>query len=386
LAAVFTDRRVFARRRLACSLLIIVGMKTALLTKGALAALALAGGTAVLASRGPAPAGAVAPVTVAGGQAQSAGPLDPDDAAARNGTTGTASRPGDGRLGVPEKVFEIPYGARANELGGEVPPEGLAECPGAVSVAEDGTMYILDQINERIVKMHDGRENELIDLPARTFFDLSIAPDGTLVLLDKFVGESIALVDPTGQKPSRELSVRNKYLEEPGAISGVYARADGVWIEQDNQLMVQIADQDGKATLRRQNGRFSRDGSRLLRAGIVNPRAIAIWQQPVVGGPAIETEVPFDTDVDYITQVATDANNHLFLVVALVDEPAPGQTRNAHTEVVVLDRGGHEQARTTLPARDESWLQGRAYEVSADGSLYHLSCGPHSATMWRVSL
>lgn len=355
-------------------------MKTGLLTKGAFVALAMAGGTAwVVATDDPAAARQnVNPAAVAnqGAATQGAGP------AANAARTTPARR----TLGAPEKVFEIAYGSRANELGGEVPPEGLPECPGALSVGPDGSLFVLDQINERIVKMQRGRENELIDLPARTFFDLSIAPDGTLVLLDKLVGESIALVDPTGVKKPRELSIRNKYVDQPGEITGVYAREDGVWLEHDNQILIQIADQEGTQTLRRLNGRLSRDGSRLLRAGIVGKRSVAVSQQPFQGGRAIESTVPFDTDVDYVTQLATDGNENLWLVVALVDELAPGQTRNAHTEVVLLDRAGHEITRSTLPARDESWLQGRAYEVSADGSLYHLSCGKNAATLWRVSL
>lgn len=358
----------------------IVSMKTGLLTKGAFVALAMAGGTTwVLATDdNAAPRQTVSPAAARTPNAavQAAGP----------GANGPRTTPQKRTLGAPEKVFEIAYGSRANELGGEVPPEGLPECPGAVSVGPDGALYVLDQINERIVKMQRGRENELIDLPARTFFDLSIAPDGTLVLLDKLVGESIALVDPSGVKKPQELSIRNKFVDQPGEITGVYARNDGVWLEHDNQVLIQIADTEGKQTLKRLNGRLSRDGSHLLRAGIVGKRSVAVSQQPFQGGRAVESTVTFDTDVDYVTQLATDGNENLWLVVALVDELAPGQTRNAHTEVILLDRAGHEMTRSTLPARDESWLQGRAYEVSADGSLYHLSCGRHAATLWRVSL
>lgn len=355
-------------------------MKTGLLAKGALVALGMAGGTAWLATTGS-PASST--TALASPRAV------PTSASPRGAVATTASPYATARplaFGAPEKVFEIAYGSGKDQLGGDVPPEGLAECPGALSVGPEGALYVLDQINERIVKMQRGRENELIELPARTFFDMSIAPDGTLVLLDKHHAESIALLDPTGRTPPRELSIRNKYLEQPGEISGVYAREDGVWLEQDNQLLVQIADREGKATLKRINGRFSRDGSRLLRAGILGPRAIAVSQQPFRGGRAIDGTVAFDTDVDYVTQLATDGDGNVFLAVALVDELSPGQARNAHTEVVVLDRSGHEATRTTLPARDESWLQGRAYEVAADGSLYHLSCGRHSVTLWRVSL
>lgn len=361
---------------MARSLLIIDPMKTGLLAKGALVALAMAGATAVVASQ------ASAPPTTASPEASQ--PSSGHEPGARD--TAYSLTPQNRTLRAPEKIFESAYGSRANELGGDVPPEGLPECPGAVSVAPDGAIYVLDQINERIVKVRTGMENELIDIPGRTFWDMSLASDGSIVLLDRTIGESVAVVDPTRQRPTRELSIRNKFLDHTGEVSGVYARSDGIWIENDNQMLIRIADPEGNAVLQQVNGRFSSDGSRLLRAGIVSDRTVAVWQQPLAGGAAIESEVHFDTDIGYITHHAADADGRLWLTVALADEVAPGDSRNAHTEVVVLDRAGREISRATLPTRDRTWLQGRAYEVAADGSLYHLSCGQHSATLWKVSL
>ena len=109
------------------------------------------------------------------------------------------------RTGGGKVVASFGWGSGEGNLGHSRPDEANPEAPMSLTVDAQGQVWILDQVNDRLVKLdRNGKVVATVPLTVQSAQDVVIAPDGTALVLDRLVDKSIALIGPDG-KPRGEL-------------------------------------------------------------------------------------------------------------------------------------------------------------------------------------
>lgn len=112
----------------------------------------------------------------------------------------------------PKPVLSIPWGSGPGQAGKLERKEGESEGPASFAVSATGELYLLDQVNARVLKFSPaGRLVATIPIPVSkpecqegaSFEDIVLAPDGNLLLLDVFVLQSVFILDQTGKEVNR---------------------------------------------------------------------------------------------------------------------------------------------------------------------------------------
>lgn len=146
-----------------------------------------------------------------------------------------------------------------------------------MSVAVDGRgrVYVLDQVNNRLVRRGpDGKPEAAIPIQAQAAQDLAIADDGSAAVLDRFSSKSVTLYDEEG-KYKGEIPLEGEGVDETGLVTGVFVDGKDVYVEREHGPLVHIGDTSGKPAEPRKEvpGRPSRDGLSFLNAGLTDPPA-----------------------------------------------------------------------------------------------------------------
>jgi streptogramin lyase len=208
-------------------------------------------------------------------------PYLPTSAASGSGTTSapsslapTATSPVvvSGSTSGPNKALpppqEIPWGTGSGALGRTSPAEGNPEAPMSVAVGPDGTRWVLDQVNDRIVRYgKDGKVIDTLPLTVKGAQDIVATKDGGAAVLDRLADKRVALYGPDG-KPRGALTLEGKGLAEGGAATGVFVDGEGVYVEREHEQLVKVGDTKGNADPDRKEipGRPTRDGGGYVRA------------------------------------------------------------------------------------------------------------------------
>jgi hypothetical protein len=206
-----------------------------------------------------------------GPKTPAAGPSAPETAASAAVTEVERSDGGPGRV-----VFFSPWGGSGmDQLGRERPQEGNPEGP--MSLAQDGKgrLYVLDQVNHRVVRHGpDGKPEATIELKLEGAQDLSVGTDGSMAVLDRLSSKAVALYDENGALRT-QLPLQGELVEETGLVTGVFVDGKDVYVEREHGPLVRIGDTDGSLASPRTEipGRPSRDGKLFLNAGIIDAPA-----------------------------------------------------------------------------------------------------------------
>lgn len=172
----------------------------------------------------------------------------------------------------PGVLANFGWGSGAGNLGRSRPEEANPEAPMSLAVDSKGTTWILDQVNQRIVRVDkQGQPAGEVPLTLQAAQDIAIADDGTAVVIDRLVDKSIALMSPDGTLKG-ELPLEGKGLEEGGAATGIFTDGDDVYVEREHSDLVRVGNTSGTADGERPEvpGRPSRDGKAWLSANIVD--------------------------------------------------------------------------------------------------------------------
>jgi hypothetical protein len=96
------------------------------------------------------------------------------------GSPGTATRaldPG------PATSWLLPWGAGAGHVGRrETQPGYPGEGPAALAVGPDGTVHLLDQLNERVLRLGSAQPTTVAAVP-RDMAEVAVGPDGAVAVL-----------------------------------------------------------------------------------------------------------------------------------------------------------------------------------------------------------
>lgn len=180
-------------------------------------------------------------------------------------TTNTAAPP----ASAPQTVaVAMAWGTGKGELGKIERKEGNAEAPMSLVVGKDGTTWVLDQVNNRIVRFDkSGAPLEPIPLSLKAPQELAIGKDGTVAVLDRLVDKQVVILGPDG-KPRGTLTLEGKGIDEGGGVSGLFIDGDKVYVEREHETVLRLGDTSGKPDPKRDEvpGRPTRDGSAWIRA------------------------------------------------------------------------------------------------------------------------
>ena len=288
-----------------------------------------------------------------------------------------------------EVLARFGWGSGDEALGREHQPEGNPEGPMSLTVGADGSIFVLDQVNQRLVRLDaKGKRLSSTALPLQAAQDVVVTKDGTALVMDRLVDKAVAVIGPDG-KQKGELPLEGKGLSEGGASTGLFNDGDDVLVEREHGDLVRIGKSDGTKDAERGEvpGRPSKDGASYLTAVIVDPArglfsltAIAKanlehrFTRQVSFGQAILALVMLDSDAAGLSYVGAHAE-------------LPGSTPEApRLGIVVLCLDGRDGAtlgRTSFPANavaDESF---RELSVGSDGSILFLRRTTEGAQLER---
>ncbi|MBL8912536.1 MAG: hypothetical protein JNM17_17720 [Archangium sp.] len=207
-----------------------------------------------------APDSGTAPNDVRGATAKTTAPMSTD-----------AGMP-EARTGPGTELARFGWGSGDGNLGRSRPDEANPEAPMSLTVDALGNVWILDQVNGRLVKLDkNGKPIGTVPLSVQGAQDVVVTPDGTALVMDRLIDKSIAVIGPDG-KPRGEIPIVGKGLEEGGASTGVFTDGDSVYVEREHGDAVRIGSTNGTADKERPEvpGRPAQDGKTFLTANMVN--------------------------------------------------------------------------------------------------------------------
>lgn len=171
-------------------------------------------------------------------------------------------------------VFFSPWGGSGlDQLGRDRPEEGNPLGPMSLSVDKRGRVYVLDEVNSRIVRRGaDGKAETAIRIESKTPEDIAVAADGSIAVLDRHDGQAVTLFDESGAMKGT-LPLVGEGIEDSGEVTGVFVDGNDIYAERAHGSLVKVGDTSGMPAEPRSEipGRPTRDGLSYISAGITDP-------------------------------------------------------------------------------------------------------------------
>lgn len=172
----------------------------------------------------------------------------------------------------PAVVAEFGWGSGEGQLGKTAPDEANPEGPMSFTVDALGNVWILDQVNNRLVKVDkNGKPLSTMPIPLQAAQEVVTTPDGKTLVMDRLVDKAVAVLGPDG-KQLGEIPIEGKGLDEGGASSGLFTDGEDIYVEREHGDSIRIGDTSGKVNKERGEvpGRPAQDGRSYLTAGIID--------------------------------------------------------------------------------------------------------------------
>jgi hypothetical protein len=271
-----------------------------------------------------------------------------------------------------------PWGAEPGQVGrrgGEGNPEG----PMSLAVGAGGDLWVLDQVNGRLQRFRrDGTFDGKHDIGPDTAQDVLALPDGRLAVLDRLGEAEILLYDQAGALQGAVPLVGGP-ITEGGGVTGMFADANGLYVEREHTELVRVAGPDGKPDPDRPTdpGRPTRDGTMFLAAFLADARAGTavirafdrdarlVWQR----------QATFPAQIIHLVLLDSDQRGHAYLGALVAREgPAPDfELADAATIVVrLVQADGADAGSLRLPASDQADEVFRELVVTDEGELLQM--------------
>lgn len=272
------------------------------------------------------------------------------------------------------------WGSGEGQLAHKRPDEANPEAPMSLAMDKYGNVTVLDQVNDRVVKLDKtGKVIGSTPLTLQAAQDVTIASDGTTLVMDRIVDKSVAVIGPDG-KLLGELPLEGKNLEEGGAATGVFTDGEDVYVEREHGDLVKIGTTKGKADPEREEvpGRLSRDGTAYLTAwfaGVGEERVYVGAIEKASKTQRFQREYRLGLPVVGLMLLDTDRSGVIYLA-ALTSVAIPGKPDTERRPMVLLlcldPLDGRPLGRAELPANmaaDESF---RELVVADEGGVLYL--------------
>ncbi len=278
----------------------------------------------------------------------------------------------------PDVVLDLPWGSGGAMVGRKDGDESNPEGPMSFTVSPAGEVYILDQVNFRVVKFHaDGFPASEVALPADTFNDIEVVDGKTIAVLDRLVRLSVLLIDEESGKIVGEHPVTGKGIPQGGGITAMFADEDGVWLEYDNAYVVRVLDKFLKPCSRDiMPGRIYKSGTTGMGAALKQGGGARLWLEDAGSGNIVRgTDVVLDRDIARIIWLEADAGGNVYAFFHLLewdenDFTKPAFEKNAG---VIFDKYLGRRLSFTSPYTIRVWEQYREFKVTDGGGIYQMA-------------
>ena len=277
----------------------------------------------------------------------------------------------------PEVVLHLGWGAGPVEAGRREAQESAPEGPMSFAVTAGGDIYLLDQVNLRLLKFDgSGALLSAIPLSSDVFQDIEVAGDGRILLLDRLVRGAVVVLSRDGLEIAAH-PVTGQWIPEGGGITGMFLEDDGLWIEYNHERVVRLLDGslnrcEETVLVGRKSGTAGVTvAAALAGQGMVRLKMIA----GATGATVAEKEIDFGQDLYRIAWVQGDAQGSIHTMVHMLQGAGQaGQT--PPTEKVVAYRMDGKLVRTgsfESPYTIQVWEQFREFRVLAGGQVYQMA-------------
>jgi len=282
-----------------------------------------------------------------------------------------------------EVVLTVPWGAGPAGLSRTEANESEAEGPASFAVAPGGDIWVLDQVAARVVRYdRAAKVVAVVLLPSPTFQDLEVWADGRLLVLDRLVRKTVLVVGPDGSNPT-EHSIQGPLVPEPGAITSLLARPDGLWLEVGHAYSFRLLDAElaPLAESPALPGRVLATAGGSLELSLRPPTAVAVaWRDTMGMGPD-----PIIIELGPVLRLAwaEDVGEDRFWLIHVTPPTAERGDRYAG---VLRDRSGAAHASFEAAGADAEWSQVREFRVLDGGDLLQMELRPQGVRFlhWRL--
>jgi sugar lactone lactonase YvrE len=301
-----------------------------------------------------------------------------------NGTprpTSTSVSPGSNRV-----VFSSSWGGGSlDQLGRDHPREGNPIGPMSLAVDAKGRVYVLDEINGRIVRRDaDGKPERETKIDLRTPEDIVVAGDGSMAVLDRHSSAAVALYDENG-KLKGTLPLVGDGLDDPGEVTGVFTDGNSVYAEREHGPLVKLGDTSG-AIARPQTqipGRPSRDGQSFLNAGITDAEAGRAWVSAIdrtTSNNRFTRELRMRGAIHFIVLLDSDTGGTIYFGAEIQEAGSPPVV-----QLVCLEpTHGEVLGSVTVPANTMPEETFRDFVVLDDGGVLYAVRTPNGVTYYET--
>lgn len=272
-----------------------------------------------------------------------------------------------------EALLEAKWGGGKDQLGLSRPSEGNPEAPMSFAVDPSGGVWVLDQVNDRLVRYGpDGKVVSERPLSERVPQDIALAPDGSLAVLDRLGDKTITMYGPEGDRRGA-IPLEGKGIDETGAVTGVFVDGDDVYAEVEHGTLVSVGKTDGTSSEDREQlpGRPSRDGRLLLSAGITQAAEGRMWVSAVRRDPIehqFTRELRVAGEILYLLLLDSDRLGTIY--VAALHTPAPEGTPMV-TLMCLEPAHGEPLGSVALPANTSADETFRDMTVLDEGGVVY---------------
>lgn len=264
------------------------------------------------------------------------------------------------------------WGGGAGALGRDRPQEASPSGPMSFVMDARRRMWVLDQINGRVVRYDsDGSVEDALGIAHETSQDIAVGEDGTVAILDRFRSEEVALHDQSGAFVG-SLPLAGEGIESAGHVTGIFIDGTDVYAESEHGPLVLLGTTGGVAASPRKEipGRPSRDGTFYVKAGIVSAadgRAYVAVNDRPSEEHRFTRELAMGSALQSLVLLETDAAGTIYFGAELVaNEP--------ETEVLIvcLDPGsGEVEGAVTVPSNDMPEESFRDFVVEPGGGVVY---------------
>jgi len=287
----------------------------------------------------------------------------------------------------PNPVLSLPWGHEGASAGRIDGDESSSEGPMSFDVASDGSIYLLDQVNLRVLVFRsDGTLSREIPIAGATYQDIEVTGDGRIVLLDRLVQASLLVIDQRGSVLG-EHPVVGDGIPEGGGITAMFAREDGVWLEFGHAYEVRVLDANLQPTERViQPGREFDGAKSSVGAAIDHQGGAKLWLgDPASGATLATADLLLEHPIARIVWIESDAQGYVqvFLHQLEFDATYPQQVNFEQVIGLRFDSQLKQVGTLTSPHVITEWEQFREFRVTADGGVYQMAFDKDGVAIYR---
>jgi len=269
-------------------------------------------------------------------------------------------------------ALTLGWGNGPDQVGRRVNPESQGEGPMSFVVGKDGTTYVLDQVNHRILRRtKDGRALSPIALPRDTAQDLRVDGHGDVGVLDRLGDKTVARYDASGRE-TKAVPLSSLGVGDPGGATGLFDTDDGeLYVEESlrRQGKRVVHGIDGASALA---GRPSRDGQQLIQAAITsrNTGNLVVRGLDLDGTQRWESALFTSPIILSIVLCETDSAGDVFVGVTHAMTTSTHDLTGETLDLFRLRSDGTPVGHTSVAHAPSTLEHFRELSVGDDGTVY----------------